>query len=694
METPEERRSRRLLAVILAAACLIPFANGLTGDFTYDDKAIVRDNVRIQSPSTLGQIFETSYFGGPRGSGTAYRPVLLVSYAVQWWIHGRSAALFRAANLLLHAAATLLVWSLFRRLRFPAAVAFAAALLFAVHPIHVEAVTSLVGRGETQAAVLALLFLHVAPRCCEGGRRRAAALAGAMGLYVLALLTKESAATAPALAFLCLFRLAEGGTLRRLREAFRRGLPLYAGSAAVLAGYFGLREWVLGGWLRSGGTGIFEVENPLASLPAMARIGNACLLLLRYVGRILLPLRLSADESAWSIRPVPAASAFAIGAVVLLVLAAAAALSRPRSAAAFGLLFFSIAMLPASNLPFPIGTIFAERVAYLPSAGLCLIAGAALVGSAGRFGALTPARRTALAGIALLLSVRTAIRDTVWSSDEALFENSVRVAPGSAKNHYNLGYIRAEHFHFRKGLEAYRRATRIYGNYWDAWAGAGRCEREIGMLSAARRSYERALEALPTYETGFFGLGLVLEDQGKGREALAAYRKGLVKNPTSLPLAFRVATLESRLDEASAGKSWRQALVAHPGSLPARFGYASWLRSRGQGEASRRELRRILAAAPYDAPALRLLAEENAEAGRFFAAALAREKAFRATRASGDLLLLLDAAGRDSTYRRRFAALRTRLERLAPWAFRYAESSGAPLSAVRPPASPGPAAGG
>ncbi|MGE5278225.1 MAG: tetratricopeptide repeat protein, partial [Acidobacteriota bacterium] len=627
-------------------------------------------------------------------SGTAYRPMLLLSYAVQWWIHGRRVVFFHAVNLLLHAAATLLLWALFRRLSVPAAAAFAASLLFAVHPIHVEAVTSLVGRGETQAAVFTLLFLLLAPRSCDPTRRRAAALAAAAVLYLLALLTKESAATAPALAFLCFFRLAEGGTLNRLREAFRRGLPLYAGSAAVLAGYFGLREWVLGGWIKAGRTGIFEVENPLASLSDAARVGNACLLLLRYLGRIFFPLRLSADESAWSIRPVGAASVLAIGAVLLLALAAGAALLRPRSAAAFGFLFFGLAMLPASNLLFPIGTIFAERVAYLPSAGVCLIAAAALAGPAERLGAVAPARLSALAGIALLLSVRTAIRDTVWSSDETLFENSVRVAPASAKNQYNLGYIRAEHFRFREGLEAYRRATRIYGKYWDAWAGVGRCQRELGMLPAARRSYERALEALPTYENGFFGLGLVLEDQGKDREALETYRKGLAKNPRSLPLAFRVATLESRLADAAAGKSWKQALAAHPGSLPVRFGYARWLRSRGEGEASRRELRRILAVAPDDAPALRLLAEESAEGGRLFSAGLAREKAFRATRASGDLLLLLDAASSDPGYRRRFAALRPRLERVAPWAFRCAESCGALSAAPRRPASPGFAAGG
>ncbi|HTO87390.1 MAG TPA: hypothetical protein VMR54_07655 [Thermoanaerobaculia bacterium] len=677
MEWKPAGPSRQFLVLLLIAACLIPFANGLSGDFTYDDKAIVRDNARVHSPSMAGQIFETSYFGGSRGSGTAYRPLLLLSYAVQWWIHGKRVVLFHAVNVLLHGAATFLLWALWRRLRIPGPASYTAALLFAVHPIHVEAVTSLVGRGETQSAVLSLAYLHCALSLWEHRRRRALWISAGVLLYFSALLTKESAATAPALAFLCFFWRAEGRVARRMWEALGRGLPLFVASAAALAVDFALRGWVLGGFIKAGETGIFEVENPLAALSAAARIGNACAILLRYSGRILLPLRLSADESAWSIRPAGAVSILSIGAVLLLGLACAAALTRPGDPGAFGILFFVVAVLPASNLLFPIGTLFAERVVYLPSAGFCLILGALLTGSAERWRAVSTARLGSLAAAVLLLSIRTAARDTVWSTDEALFENSARVAPESAKNHYNLGYIRAEHLRFREGLEAYRRATQIYPKYWDAWAGKGRCERELGLLAAAKQSYERSLAYLPTYENGFFGLGLVLEDQGRDPEALAVYRRGLVKNMRSLPLAFRMATVESRLDDPAAGKSWKRVLTDHPESLPARFGYAVWLRSRSDVESSRRELRRILAAAPFDAQALRLLAEENAATGRGFGAALAREKVFRATRSSGDLLLLLEAARREPAYRRRFEGLRSWLEKLSPWAFAYAVSSGA-----------------
>src|SRR6266508_431832 len=158
------KRDKWPWAALLVAACILTYANGLGGGFTYDDKAIVRDNPRIRSPGNVSQIFATSYFGGPRGAGTAYRPVLLLSYAVQWWIHGRQAVAFHAVNVLLHAGATLLLAALFLRIAIPSAVAFSGALLFAVAPIHVEAVTSLVGRGEVLAAVFTLLYLHLALR--------------------------------------------------------------------------------------------------------------------------------------------------------------------------------------------------------------------------------------------------------------------------------------------------------------------------------------------------------------------------------------------------------------------------------------------------------------------------------------------------------------------------------------------------
>jgi len=598
-------------ALLLAGAALLAHANGIPGGFTYDDKAIVRDNPRIRAPSSLPLLFSTQYFGGPPGSGTAYRPVLLLSFAVEWWIHGGDATAFRAVNVLLHVAATLLLARFLLELELGRAVAVGAALLFAVHPIHVEAVAGIVGRGETQAAALTLLSLLLAMRSAmpeDGARRRFLALAAALAAYLLAVLTKESAAVAPALLFLALAWKAGGSLGRRLIRAAARGWPYAAGAAAVLAAVFAARTLVLGGAIKSAGTGIFELENPLANLPPASRAANASAVLFRYAGRMALPLRLSADESAWSIPVLGARSAVYWAAPLLLAALVVASGWRLASGrrAALGFLLFFLAFLPASNLLFPTGTIFAERLAYLPSAGLCVVAAAAIAGRAPGLRALSPARLSALGAAVLLLSARTIVRNPVWESDESLFTNLVRVAPESAKAHYDFAYMSVAEGRVPAALAEYTRATEIYPFYWDAWAGRGHCERLLGRLDRAEEDYARSVVVQPWYENGWFGLAATREARGDVSGAERACRDGLRRMPQSLPLAYRLAVLLSRERRPEAIHAWHRAIAIEPGSLPSRVGYAELLVTLGRTEDARRELAETLRMAPRYAPALDL----------------------------------------------------------------------------------------
>lgn len=641
-----ETRNAFLWAALLVAACILAYANGLGGTFTYDDKAIVRDNLRIQSPEALPQIFATSYFGGPQGTGSAYRPLLLLSYAVEYWIHGADAFLFHCGNLALHAVATLLLWRLLLALSLPPPVSCAAALLFAVHPIHVEAVTSLVGRGEVQAAVFVLLYLGAGLRVGER-RKTAVNLCGAAIWYAAGILTKESAAVAPALAFLAFLALAEGGLTTRLRFAFRRGWPLYAASAVVLAAIFALRARVLGGALRDPATTIFELENPLASLPAPARVGNAVLILARSAGRFLAPLGLSADESAWSLPVLPLRSPLLLAAVALFAAAAALSLwrlARARSAA-FGFLFFCVAFLPTANVLFPIGTVFAERLAYLPSAGLCVLLGALIAGTGRDTAGLSRARAAILLSVTLLFAGRTAVRNTIWRTDEALFANSVRTAPRSAKAWYNDGFIAIERKDPGRGRESERRAIEIYGSYWDAFAVKGRAEKELGLFAEAEASYLRSLEIYPGYENGRFGLGSVREARGDLAGAETAWQSGLGHKPDSLPLAFHLARVRSALHRASAEEDWRRALAISPGSVATRLQLAAWLAGQGRGEEARRQWREALRREPTNLEALRSLADSSSRGNQPLSAYLAREKLWRLTKAADDRAAL-DASAR------------------------------------------------
>ncbi len=598
-------------ALVLSGACLLTYANGLTGAFAYDDKAIVRDDLRIRRPDRVTDLFTTEYFGGRPGTGTAYRPVLLLSFAVQWWIHGPSVVPYHAVNLLLHVAVTLLLARLFLRVGIPPPTALGAALLFAVLPIHVEAVTGIVGRGETLAALFVVGSLLAAIPAAEPGRRRRSAWCLlAILLYVLALLTKESAAVAPALLFLLLASRADGSLAARFREALLRGGWFYLGAGAALWGIFRIRAAVLGGAIHAPATGIFEVENPLAAKPPLIRCANAVLVFFRYLGRMAVPVRLSADESAWSLRPVgPHEVVFWAGPALLAVLVAVSLFRlRDRSPAALGFLFLCVSFLPASNLLFPTGTIFAERLAYLPSAGYCLIAASWIAGRAPEIAALSRSRAVLFAVLSSAYAARAIARNPVWDGDEALFTNMVRVSPRSAKAHYDFAYMSAEKGRPLRALEHYDRAIEIYPRYWDAWAGKGRVERTLGRLDASEKSYAEALRIVPTYENGFYGLGLAREDRGDRRGAESAYRDGLRANPQSLPLAYRLALLLTAEGRPPAIFAWRRTLAIEPGSLPSRLGYADWLAGAGRREEALEQVRETLRRSPRYKPALEKLA--------------------------------------------------------------------------------------
>jgi len=630
---------RRPWPWLLLAACLLAYANGLTGDFTYDDKAIVRDDPRIQEWKNLPQIFTTHYFGGPLTTGTSYRPVDLLSFAANWLVHGRYLFGYHAVNVGLHVANTWLLFFLFRR-RFGETTAGIAALLFAVLPVHVEAVTSIVGRAEVLAAFFLLLAFFAAARAKRRGRR---VPFGAWALYLLAVFTKESAVVFPGLLFLYDLAAESGPLARRVAVRLRSDARLYFGFAAPLAAMFAIRAAVLRGFLISKEAGFFELENPLVSLSAFSRLANAGAVMVRNLGRIVFPALLSADESAWQIRPSPPRSLLFWGGLLALAALAAAgvALLRRRPAAGFGVLFFLLAALPTSNFLFATGTIMAERLMYLPSAGIALAIAAFLPGDLSAL-ARRPARAAALAAAVLLLLFRTIARNPVWESDETLFRNLILTSPDSAKAHYDYAYAEADRKRWRTGYEQYGVATGIYARYYDAWAGRARMAGEIGDLAESVEDGRRSVAIHPPYENGWFTIGWSAERRGDFAAADAAYAEGLKKCPTSFPLAYhRAAFLFRRGRLEDAVEAYRFAISLAPDMALCHEDLGRVFLAQGWPEAAEDEWEEALSDFPTDGVALSGLARIAEKRGDLDEAEKLRVKIFEASRDRSDLLALL-----------------------------------------------------
>ena len=189
--------SAALLVTLVATAV---FANSLLNQFAYDDYHIVEQNTAIQSLETLPGAVVSPYWPNAYGRELGlWRPVTTAALGLQWIVAGGSPVLFHTVNVLAHVAASALVLVLLMHLMsLPAALA--AALVFAVHPVHVEAVANVVGFSEVFStfALIAACVVHVRgpDRTSWGG----ALLLGA--LYALGFGAKESAVTLPALVFL------------------------------------------------------------------------------------------------------------------------------------------------------------------------------------------------------------------------------------------------------------------------------------------------------------------------------------------------------------------------------------------------------------------------------------------------------------------------------------------------------------
>lgn len=461
MPAPQARRGG-LPAALVVLAALLPYLNAFGHDFVRDDEVIIRDNLGLRSLPALWDALRSNYWGAAAADGE-WRPVALLSWAFNYALGGLDTFGYTALDLVIHAGVCLLLLRLARALGASPAAATAAALLFAVHPVHVEAVTGFVGRADTLASLLVLATLLAHRRAARGGpgagRRRALAAL----CLALALATKENAfallALLPAMDWLAPADDAQGRPAG-LRRRWRSDYLTYAAVALL---YLGARWSVLGA-LGPDVSAVMPAFNPLvpARLTPLGELRGATpvqslltpFALVAEAARLLLwPAHLSMD---YSFAQLALASSLLDARVLVGLLLTAAALvavfagRRRWPALAFAAAFTVLAWLPTSNLR-PIGTLFGERLLYLPSAGALLALGLLWERAAARRPA--PGLRlpllALLAAALLACAARTWERNRAWANLDTVTAAMVQDAPGSFLSHA----ARGSHLHVLAGRE-------------------------------------------------------------------------------------------------------------------------------------------------------------------------------------------------------------------------------------------------
>jgi len=452
-------------------------------------------------------------------------------------------------------------------------------------------VANVAGRKDALATVFILVTL-LAHRAvlARGGSRLALPLLA----FGAALLSKETGAVA--LGIVAAWDVVVEPDRRR--AAGRRALLLYGGYILALALYLLARRAAVGS-LGVPVAMIPFVENPLPHLPAPTRLMTATAVLGRGLWLLVWPRSLSADYSWNAIPPVtsPLDPAFLASLVILLALAAAAVLlRRSRPALTFLILWYLGAVFPTSNLLVPVGTIFGERLLYLPSVAFCLAVALLLHGLLAR-----PAAWPRLTGAAvlLLLAWRTAAYASAWRDEVTLFTAAVEAQPGSAKAHDLLGASFMAEDRPEEGARQLELAVHALSSLSEPPQAQriklGVAYERLGRLGEAEAIYQQVLRQTPGFADATWRLGVVRWRQGRRDEAARLWEEAMAQQPDhARAMADLGLALQERGDLAGAEALFQRAARGDPRSSGPWLSLGNLYQRRGDLERARQAWRRFL----------------------------------------------------------------------------------------------------
>ncbi len=546
------KRGSGLAGLIIVAGAFVAYANTFHAPFTFDDVSSILDNPTIRQLWPPGRALSPPPDWGMTVSG---RPVLNLSLAINYAISGFNVWSYHALNLVVHALAGLTLFGLVRRtLRHPplagqfagqgTPLALVVAAIWTLHPLQTEAVTYVIQRAESLMGLFFLVTLYAFVRAMESPRPWLWWTA-AVTTCLLGVGTKEIAALIPIVALLYDRTFVSGS----FKEAWRRHRwPLLALAATWLP-----LLWLLAG---TGGDRGGTVRFDVGSL--WVRYGLTQFeAITRYVGLAFWPHPLVFDYGKIVTPGLPAALPWAIPVLALLG-ATVIALWRWPVAGFLGAWFFVI-LAPTSIVPGTLQMIVEHRM-YLPLAAiiaLVICGGAIWLGS-----------RIAVT-IGVILAIATAAgtwrRNTVYRSEQSLWEDTVGHRPGSARAENNLGLAYYHLGRFDEAIARFRESLRLDPSVANTHYNLGLALMNSGHLAEAVAPLEETVRILPYYFYAEQNLGIVLTKLGRPQEALAHFETALRFDPSPAETHFHFGVALAELGRwAEAADHYAQAVRINP----------------------------------------------------------------------------------------------------------------------------------
>lgn len=523
-----------LLPLVLLITFLA-FTPALRAGFvSLDDNEYVTDNPQVKSTSHLGQLLITPVQGN-------YHPLTMLTLSINYMISGEDAWSYHALNLLLHLINCFLIFQLAMALsnRNPV-VAFTTAILFGIHPMHVESVAWVAERKDVLYGLFFIAGLITYTKFVDTGSRREYTLT--IVLLILSLLSKPAAVIFP-LALLCIDLLRKRKfEVRLLMEK----IPFFA--LALVGGIFALV-----GQRVAGATG--RETFSMSSKVLFAFYG-----IMMYAVKMILPLGLSAF---YSFPPVNATLPVEYYLAPLFSIAIAALLYyswRSNRVIAFGVLFYVVNLLLVLQL-MPVGSaVIAERYTYIPYIGPFFVFGWLI----DRYAKSASKAYAIVLPIALLLSILTWVQASVWHDSAALWDHAISTQP-SNKAYANRAELFSRERKYDQAIDYYDQAIKLNTIDYESYANRGNAYFHLKKFDLAMNDLKKALSLKPDYYPAMDSMAALLATQGHYDSALSYSNQALTINPNyKQAYSNRALTLMklNRYDEAI--RDWQKLLQYEP----------------------------------------------------------------------------------------------------------------------------------
>ena len=517
---------------IILLLTTIVYANSIYNDFTnWDDLSLVVENPAIRSLSidNLIEIFTPK-------PGKTYQPVRVLSYAIDYSLWKLNPLGYHLGNIALHGFSAVILYlllaSLLNQIRPESSlesnrlIAFLASLLFAVHPVNVEAVTWISSRKYGLLAFFYFSSFYFYIKTSAKGRYHRIYYTLSIVSYVLSLLSSPFSVTLPAILFLYDYcRIRDINPYTIIKSRLLSYLPYIVLSISQFIILWNSFTTTPG---PEPAIKSHEMNNIFYTFLTMLRV------LYDYMKNLILPLWLNnmyVDYTSTSLLEYKVILSLLIIFFLLGILFFQVRAGNKVNLFCFG--WFVLTWLPVSNI-IPISTKMADRYLYLPAVGLFLLFSLAVCNFSHRWFSRKATQLVTVPLMAFLvfsLSYFSIDRNRVWANSQTLWEDSLRKAPAYWVPHMNLGLTMAQQGRIEEAISYYRESLRLNPNSVHTHNNLGVVLLERGQIGDAIGHYVAALRLKSDYAETYNNLGVALFRLGDLDKAIAHYREALRLDP-------------------------------------------------------------------------------------------------------------------------------------------------------------------